>query len=88
METVVKTRIIRIGNSRGVRLPKLFLEQSHLGDEVELELNDGQIVIRASRSVRAGWSQAFQEMASRGDDELLDRDAVTTSSWDEEEWRW
>lgn len=46
MSTVLKTRIVKIGNSQGIRIPRLFLEQSHLGEEVELELQSNQIVIR------------------------------------------
>jgi antitoxin MazE len=88
METVVRTQIVRIGNSQGVRLPKWFLQQSHLGEEVELELQEGQIVIRPARRPRAGWAEQFQEMATRGDDQLLDPEAVSTSTFDEEEWTW
>jgi antitoxin MazE len=85
--TAMKSRIIKIGNSQGVRLPKLLLEQSQLGEEVILEAQEGQIVIRASSHPREGWAEQFKAMAERGDDKLLDADAVTTT-WDEEEWEW
>ncbi len=87
MATVIKTRIVKIGNSQGIRIPKLLLDQTNLGEEVELELDQGRIVIRASHSIRAGWDEKFREMAETGDDKLLvGEEAVTT--WDEEEWEW
>jgi antitoxin MazE len=88
MNTILKTRIVKIGNSQGVRIPKLFLEQSQLLDDVELELQQDQIVIRSARRVRAGWDAAFQAMAAHGDDQLLDGATIEASAWDEDEWTW
>jgi len=88
MSTVVKSRIVKIGNSQGIRIPKLLLEQTNLGQEVELELQQDQIIVRSARPVRHCWDEAFRAMAERGDDELLDADALKPSSWDEEEWEW
>lgn len=88
MSTVLKTRIIKIGNSQGVRIPKLFLEQTQLHDDVELELQADQIVIRSARRVREGWDAAFQAMAMQGDDQLLDADTALSTAWDEGEWTW
>jgi antitoxin MazE len=87
-DTRMKTRIVRIGNSQGIRIPKLLLEQAGLPDEVELEVEDSTIVIRPSTRPRHGWAQAFESMAETGDDELLDAGAIQTSSWDEAEWEW
>jgi antitoxin MazE len=84
----MKTQIISIGNSQGVRIPKILLEQSKLSGEVELELKDEGILIRPARKPREGWAEAFREMAANGDDELLDGDLVNQSSFDEEEWEW
>jgi antitoxin MazE len=83
----MRARIVKIGNSKGIRIPKPMLEQSGIQDEVELEVEDGQIVIRAVRHPREGWDAAFAEMAARGDDKLLD-DLPSTTTWDEEEWEW
>jgi antitoxin MazE len=68
----MKTRIVRIGNSRGVRIPKPLLEQTGLRGEVEITAEDGSLVIRSARRPREGWAAAFEEMARRGDDALLD----------------
>ena len=82
----MKTRIVRIGNSWGIRIPKLLLEQSGLRDEVEISVRDGSLVVRSAAKPRAGWAAAFADMAQRGDDALLD-DPVPTR-WDEDEWEW
>ncbi len=88
MSTVLKTRIVKIGNSHGVRIPKLFLEQMQLGEEVELEMQSDQIVIRPARRSRQGWDTAFQAMAEHGDDQLLDGAVLPATAWDEDEWAW
>lgn len=83
----IKTRIVRIGNSQGIRIPKLLLDQTDFGKEVELELQENQIVIRSSKSSRHDWEEQFKMMAEQGDDQLLD-ETVQFSSWDEEDWEW
>jgi antitoxin MazE len=88
MSTVIKSRIVKIGNSQGIRIPKLLLEQSNLGEEVELVLQEDQIVVRPIHHVRHGWEEAFKAMSEQGDDELLDGDALASTVWDEEEWEW
>lgn len=82
----MRAQIIRIGNSQGIRIPKTMLEQVGFKEDVELEVKKDQIIIKAAKKVRQGWEKAFQEMAKRGDDKLLD--AVTNNNWDEEEWQW
>jgi antitoxin MazE len=84
----MKTRIVRIGNSRGIRIPKSLLEQTGLGGEVEISIRADSLIIRPARRPREGWTAAFQEMARRGDDALLDEAAPSLSSWDEDAWEW
>jgi antitoxin MazE len=84
----MKTRIVRIGNSQGIRIPKPLLEQSGLRGAVEIQVQDGALLIRGVRKPRAGWAAAFQEMSRRGDDALLDDPAPSLSRWDEDEWEW
>jgi antitoxin MazE len=88
MPTIIKAKLVRIGNSRGLRLPKAVLTQARLEDEVELELRDQAIVIRAARGVREGWDEQFRSMAQAGDDRPIDADTVTSTEWDEQEWQW
>lgn len=86
MSTVLKARIIQIGNSRGIRIPKVWLEQLNLREEVELSIEAEQIVIRPAQQPRQGWEQHFREMAAQGDDQLLD--LVTATKWECDEWEW
>ncbi len=83
----IKTRIVRIGNSQGIRIPKLLLDQTDIGAEVELEVQEDRIVIRSLKSSRYDWEEQFKIMAEQGDDYLLD-EAVQLTSWDEEDWEW
>jgi antitoxin MazE len=83
----MRARIIKIGNSQGVRIPKIFLEQTRLGEEVEIETQDDQIIIRPVLRTRQGWDDAFKSMAINGDDALLDDESILTQ-WDQEEWKW
>ena len=84
----MKTRIIRIGNSQGIRIPKPLIEQIGLSGEVEIRVQDGSLVIRPAHAPRAGWAAAFEEMAEHGDDALLDEGATTLTRWDEDDWEW
>ena len=84
----VKARIVKIGNSRGVRLPKVILEQSGIGEEVELVAEPNCVIIRSADLPRKGWEDQFEEMARLGDDRLLDQNAGQATQWDEREWKW
>jgi antitoxin MazE len=68
----MKVRIIRIGNSRGIRILKTLLDQTGLKGEVEILARNGSLVIRPAKQPRVGWAAAFEKMARRGDDVLLD----------------
>jgi len=86
MKQVTKTRLVRIGNSRGIRIPKGIIEQLHLPDEVELVVESDHFEVRAGKKPRAGWDEAFKSMAERGDDKLPDE--PTATAFDQEEWEW
>jgi antitoxin MazE len=83
---IIRTRIVQIGNSKGIRVPKVLLEHAQLPDEVELQAEHGRLIVRAAQGARAGWAAAAKAMRARGDDRLLD--ATTSSQFDEKEWRW
>ena len=83
----MRARIVRIGNSQGVRIPKLLLERSNLAGEVELEAEADRIIIRSARQPRHNWERAFRAMAERGDDSLLDNVPPAQTRWDEDEWQ-
>lgn len=81
----VKARIVAIGNSQGIRIPKPLLEQAGLAGEVELHAERGRIVIAAARRARAGWAEAAAALHARGEDDLLKTPPPT---FDIEEWEW
>ena len=81
----MRASIIKIGNSQGVRIPKPIIEQCGFNNEVELEVQNHELVIKAMKHPRQNWESAFMTMAANGDDKLLD---ATTTKWDEEEWEW
>ena len=82
----MKTKIIRIGNSRGVRIPKPLLEEAGLEDVVTLRVVDGAIVIAAEKESRAGWEEAAALASERQEDSLLDE--LTPTRFDNDEWEW
>jgi antitoxin MazE len=82
----MKAQLVRIGNSRGVRLPKVVIEQAGLTDEVELEVRGATVVIAAAKKPRAGWAEAAKKLRSAGGDKLLD--PPTSTEFEETEWRW
>ncbi len=82
----MKSQIIQIGNSQGVRLPKVLLEESRISREVELELHPDGILIRNAQKPRAAWDEQFKAMAENDDDEMLDRHSPT--AFEKKEWQW
>ena len=84
----MKTTVVRIGNSRGIRIPKTLLEQCRLAETVELEVKNNHLVVRPARKPRSGWDEAFHRMAQEGGDALLDRDSLAPTRWDRTEWEW
>jgi antitoxin MazE len=82
----MRTHLVRIGNSRGVRLPKPIIEEAGLQDEVDVRVRGGAVVIRPVAKVRAGWAEAAREARERGEDRLLDE--PTPTRFDEGEWQW
>jgi antitoxin MazE len=88
MSTIIKTRLVKIGNSQGVRIPKVLLDQAGLTQDIELEVHADHLLIRPAHRSRDGWDDSFRQMAMNHDDQLIDPDGSTLSSWDEEEWTW
>ncbi len=84
----MRTALVRIGNSRGVRIPKALLEQCHLHDQIELKLRRDHLVIRPATQPRSGWDDAFRQMREHGDDGLLDEESLSATEWDTTEWEW
>ncbi|MCB0751395.1 MAG: AbrB/MazE/SpoVT family DNA-binding domain-containing protein [Ignavibacteriae bacterium] len=83
------TKVIKIGNSRGIRIPKTMIDQSGITDKVEIETKENKIIIKGIPQKRKNWEAAFEKMAQNNDDILLDKESLDNqNSWDEEEWTW
>ena len=82
----MRAAIIRIGNSRGLRIPKALIEECGIRDTVDPRVEDGRLIVEPLRDLRDGWAEAARAMTERGDDRLLDPETLTT--FDEKEWEW
>jgi antitoxin MazE len=81
----MKVKLVRIGNSRGLRLAKSLIEQLGFEEEVDIRAEGGALIIRPSRAVRAGWADAAAHLAAAGEPTLADGIATR---FDAEEWEW
>ena len=86
MSMMIRSKVIKIGNSRGIRIPRTLLEQAGLTDDVEMMVEGNQLIIHSARLPRQGWGAQFAAMTEQGDDRLLDE--PSTTQWDEDEWTW
>ena len=82
----MKSQIIQIGNSQGIRIPKVLLEDSGIASDVDLELHPDGILIRNAQKPRAGWDEAFKTMAEEENDDLAG--ANTSTTFEKKEWQW
>jgi antitoxin MazE len=80
----VRASIVRIGNSRGIRIPKSLIDACHLGDAVELSVVDGALVVRQEAVARQDWDAVFKQLADSDADALLDPE--TPTEFDSAEW--
>ncbi len=83
--------IINIGNSQGIRLPKILLHECGFDKvkSVEVIVKNHQLIIKKAKKAehpRAGWRESFKKMAQAGDDKLLDESFA--NDWDKDEWVW
>ena len=84
----MKARVVRIGNSKVIRIQKSAIEQCHLHGAVDLEIQQGRLVIRSAAKPRAWWDKAFEQMHRQGHDQLVDQESLSASTWDRKEWTW
>jgi antitoxin MazE len=80
------TQLIKVGNSRGVRIPKPLIQETGLTNDVSIRADGGSIVISPVRAARNGWQEAFNKMHANNDDVLIDKNI--RSNWDDKEWEW
>jgi antitoxin MazE len=77
--------VIKIGNSKGIRLSKTLLDRYNIKDTVDLIMDKGQIILKPVSKPRKGWEKAFEKMAENGDDNLLIDDVFDDEN--PEEWK-
>lgn len=82
----MKAKLIRIGNSRGVRLPKPVIEEAGLKDDVQLRVRDREVIITSVNEPRSGWAEAARHARKQDHDRLLDE--PTPTEFDQKEWQW
>ena len=83
----IRAELVRIGNFRGVRIPKPLIEQCGLGDRVELRVENDCLVISRERQPRQGWGEAFRAAGPAERDELL-IEIAEANQFDRQEWQW
>lgn len=81
----MEVSIIKIGNSKGIRLSKTLLEKYNITDTVNLIMEEEQIVIKPLTKPRKGWEKAFKEMAESNEDKLFFKDVWEDENF--EEWK-
>ncbi|ABI69175.1 AbrB/MazE/SpoVT family DNA-binding domain-containing protein [Syntrophomonas wolfei] len=82
----MKTDVIRIGNSKGIRIPATILKQCGIGSKVEIVVRDDEIILKPVKILREGWANSFQQMHKCGDDKLIipdDLDTELLEEWDD-----
>ena len=73
MGNTVRSKVVKIGNSRGIRIPRALLEQAGLDNEVEMTFEGDKLIIHSPHHPRQGWEEHFKIMSEQGDDHLLVR---------------
>jgi len=78
--------VVAIGNSKGIRIPKAVLDQLHISDKLDMEIDHQQIILKPIKEKpRKGWDIAFQKMHTNNDDALL---ISETTEQDGFQWEW
>ena len=83
----MRTELVRIGNSRGIRIPKPIIEQCGLSKTVEVRVENDCLIISPERRPRQGWGDAFRASGHAAHDELM-LETTEPNEFDREEWRW
>ena len=82
----MQLELTRIGNSRGIRIPKPLIAQVGLGDVVEVRVTPEGLIIAPHRAPRQGWLQSFADSSPSKDELLLDQ--MSPNAFDVKDWKW
>jgi antitoxin MazE len=83
----MRIELVRIGNSRGIRIPKPLIEQCGFGDAVEVHVEQDRLVIAPERTARQRWREAFAAAGSSAHDPLP-FEPLPPNEFDAGEWTW
>jgi antitoxin MazE len=82
----MRAKLVQIGNSRGIRLPKPIIEEAQLKEEVDIHVREGSVIITSMAKARIGWAESAKKLHDQKADALAD--VYTPTSFDETEWKW
>jgi len=81
----MRAKVIRIGNSKGIRIPAYILKECNIKEKIRLEVKDSKIIITPMDKPRKNWDKKFKEMKNNREDKLIISDNV---GLDAEDWEW
>lgn len=84
-DVIMKAQIIQIGNSQGIRIPKMMLEETGISGEVDLQITPEGILIKNIKKPRGDWDAIFKKMGDADDDLSIDAGGI---DFDRKEWQW
>ena len=88
MPEVIKTKVIDMGKSGGIRIPEHYLSSAGIEEHVEIVPQEGSLLIRPFVHPRAGWAEQFELMHKLGEDKINGWEDYLPTKFDEEEWEW
>lgn len=86
---IMKVNVIKIGNSMGIRLPRLIVRTLGVNSQLELTIANEKIILVPLKKVRKDWESAFKKMNE--DKEDKDNELIMSfpeTEWDKTEWTW
>jgi len=84
----MKAKLIQIGNSKGIRIPKSVLEQCDFEEDVKIEVRKKKLIVYSDTKARKNWDTEFKNKAEAVKDKSLDEFARVSTDWESEEWEW
>lgn len=82
----MKSQIVQIGNSQGVRIPKALLEETKISGEIEMEVHPDGILIKNIKKPRGDWDARFRAAVESDDD--LSHNGHPATRFEKREWQW
>ena len=80
----MKTNLIKIGNSKGVRIASSIIRECELGNEIEIKVIDKKVIIEALKEPRSNWNNSFKKMHKNNEDILI---SEGSNNFDKD-WEW